>query len=323
VKAFTVRSVLVLAASIFPGLAHAQMTHVGGDYYRDSSHIYVKVKTSDDFLFSGPVSYTFERVVGADPGSFVALDEGYAKDKNYVYSGQRLDNVDVRTFEPIGKGFYRDKHNVRHGGVLQLRRSSPRSKPVSFDPYSFERLGCGFVRDRTGVYINKELGDEISEHNKYHKYDLMVMVLDRIDIVDAKTFEVVRQRGSSGCEAKDRYFLYHTTYQGESDGQFPHRVDIVGTLGGAKFERLGGDFIATDRGVFWVDRAIEFADVKTFEVLVKTRSKECRSGAYAKDRAHAYYQNRVIEGADPQTFQVLDGVWSCLYAFDKNNRLRG
>jgi hypothetical protein len=140
----------------------------------------VKVKTGGDFIFSDPVTYSFEQVVGADPGSFIALEDGYAKDKNYVYNGQRLDNVDVRTFEPIGKGFYRDKHNVRHGSVLQLRRSSPGSKPVSFDPYSFERFGCGFVRDKTGVYIDKALGDELSEHNKYYKYDLTVMVLDRI-----------------------------------------------------------------------------------------------------------------------------------------------
>ncbi len=302
-------------AVMFPGLAKAQMTHVGGEYYRDASHIYIRVKTRGDVLFSGPVSYTFEQVVGADPGSFVALEDGYAKDKNYVYNGQRLDNVDVRTFEPIGKGFYRDKHNVRHGAVLQLRRSSPGSKPVSFDPSSFDRLGCGFVRDKTGIYIDKALGDEISEHNKYHKYDLTVTVLDRIDIVDAKTFEVVSQR-FSGCEAKDRYFLYHTT----SLGQVPHRVDIVGTLGNEKYQRLGGDFIATDRGVFWVDRAIDFADVKTFEVLAKTSGKECSSAAYAKDRGHVYYQNRVIEDADPETFQMLDGVRSCIYAFDKSNR---
>lgn len=110
-KVFTVRAVLALAALIFPGLAQAQMRHVGGDYYRDSAHIYVKVKSVDNSLFSGLFSgldnYTFERVVGADPGSFVPLEDGYAKDKNYVYNGQRLDNVDVRTFERIGKGFYR------------------------------------------------------------------------------------------------------------------------------------------------------------------------------------------------------------------------
>jgi len=122
--------------------------------------------------------------------------------------------VDVRIFEPIGNGFYRDKHNVRQGGLLQLRRSSPESKPVSFDPYSFEYLGCGFVRDSSGVY-NEKGQEDLFEHNKHGKHDQVIVVLDRIDIVDAKTFEVVKDGRSTRCESKDRYFLYHTTYQGE------------------------------------------------------------------------------------------------------------
>jgi hypothetical protein len=322
-KAFTVHSVFVLAALIFPGPAHAQMTHLGGDYYRDSSHIYVKVKTRDNSLFSGLFSgldsYTFERVFGADPESFVALDDGYAKDKNYVYNGQRLDNMDVRTFEPIGKGFYRDKHNVRQGRLLQLRRSSPGSKPVSFDPYSFEYLGCDFVRDSSGVY-NEKGQEDLFEHNKYGKDDQVIVVLDRIDIVDAKTFEVVKDGGSRLCESKDRYFLYHTTYQGDSIQKFPNRVDIVATLSDKKYQTLGCYFIATDMDIFWLDQALKGADFTTFKVLVKKSGKDCRSGFYAKDRDQVYYENRVIEEADPQTFQVLDTSSSARYAFDKNNR---
>ena len=93
-------------------------------------------------------------MIGADVKTFVVLEDGYAKDRNYVYNGQRLDKVDVRSFESIGNGFYRDKNNVRWGGVLQLKRLNPSAKAQSFDPYSFEILPCGFARDKTGVYAH-------------------------------------------------------------------------------------------------------------------------------------------------------------------------
>jgi len=97
-KVFIVSTVLILAAFIFPGPVHAQMRHVGGNYYRDSSHIYVKVRVPNDSLYSllQPEAYTFDVVIGADPRTFVVLGDGYAKDRNYVYNEQRLDKLSCR-----------------------------------------------------------------------------------------------------------------------------------------------------------------------------------------------------------------------------------
>ena len=64
-------------------------------------------------------------------------------------------------------------------------------------------------------FYNEKGQEDLFEHNKHGKHDQVIVVLDRIDIVDAKTFEVVKDGRSTRCESKDRYFLYHTTYQGE------------------------------------------------------------------------------------------------------------
>jgi DKNYY family len=53
------------------------------------------------------------------------------------------------------------------------------------------------------------------------------------------------------------------------------------------------------------------ADVKTFQVL--------ESSFYSKDRKHCYYRGNIIEGADINSFKVLDTSYSWHIAYDKRN----
>jgi hypothetical protein len=312
---------ILIVSSLFlfmPRFLQQQLTPLGEDYYRDSNHIYVKQAEPNDSLFNiFPPAHSFKEVIGADPATFVVLADGYAKDRNYVYQGQRLDNMDVKSFESIGNGFYRDKNNVRWGGVMQLKLESPESKPRSFDVYSFEVLPCGFARDKTGVYAGGASGYQLSERNKFHKYDTRIDVMERIDVVDAPSFQV-----TGACQAKDKNFIYHASSGSWATGMFsdPRSVRIVGSAGEARYEMLGCGFVKTPDGIFWQHRRVKFADAASFEVLIKKSDKECGYGFYARDTKHVYYQDRLIEDADPQTFQVLDTVWSYFYAFDKANR---
>lgn len=306
---------------IFSFIIQGQLSPLGGDYYRDSARVYVRRQASGGgFITVSPNAYWFEEVIGADVKTFTVLEQGYAKDRNHVYNGQRLDKVDVRTFESIGSGFFRDKNNVRWGGVLQLKRLTRTAKPQSFDAYSFEVLPCGFARDKTGVYAYTSGGDDLAEHNEFHKYDYRIDVLVPVDIVDAPTFEVTEKPG--GCEAKDKDFIYWTTSASWVTGIMtePHFVRIAKAHGSEGYEELGCDFVRTNRGVFWNDQLVRGADPASFQVLVKKSGQECGYGFYAKDDSHVFYQSRLIQDADPNTFQVLDTVWSYFYAFDKTNQ---
>ena len=52
-------------------------------------------------------------------------------------------------------------------------------------------------------------------------------------------------------------------------------------------------------------------DLKSFQIL--------ESEFYAKDKKHCYYRGRIIEGADINSFKVLDTSYSFHTAYDKKN----
>jgi hypothetical protein len=73
---------------------------------------------------------------------------------------------------------------------------------------------------------------------------------------------------------------------------------------------LSSSYYTKDKNhIYFNDKIFEEADVETFMVLGDT------DGSYAKDKQRAYYYGKIIDGADPQSFVALR-VW---YAFDKNN----
>lgn len=84
------------------------------------------------------------QVFRADPGSFVPLAAGYAKDAQHVfYRARRVAEADVRSFEVIGPAHARDAGQVYYRG-----------QPVAgADPDRFEALGGGFGRDARAVYF--------------------------------------------------------------------------------------------------------------------------------------------------------------------------
>ncbi len=63
-----------------------------------------------------------------------------------------------------------------------------------------------------------------------------------------------------------------------------------------------------DGEVYYINRKIEGADTKTFEVF--------EDGEYAKDKNSVYYIGKKIDGADAKTFEVIDAYAG--FARDKN-----
>jgi hypothetical protein len=229
------------------------------------------------------------------------------------------------SWRPLGKGFFADGDKVRLGSTLQLKRRVGFARPENFQINSFAPLGCGFVRDSTGVYMFNPDNDSETEVNELREESYRVDVWGRVDIVDSSSFQVAKQ-SVAGCEARDKDFLYRTRgYSGGGgvgvivEGNSGPAIEIVRPIGAGIYERLECGFVKTHGGIFWAERRVD-ADEATFRVLHKEAGRGCGYGFYAKDKARVFYRERIIKGADPLTFTVLDTVWSYSYAFDQKSR---
>lgn len=92
------------------------------------------------------------------------------------------------------------------------------------------------------------------------------------------------------------------------------------------FERLGDGWSRDANYVYFGNRRLDICDIDTFETLsmwqaldskcyyiqserqadVDRASLEILSGAYARDRSHVYWLKQIVDGADPETFEVKD-----------------
>gem|GEM_PF-4180176 len=135
--------------------------HVGGNYYRGMLLIWHKYTVvNSNWIMSSSFNW-LEIVWWADPLTFTYIEAGYAKDRNYVYTGQRLDNSDPNTFRVVPPlfsrsnqvvNYYVDKNTVRWGEVLLMKIGRSGDEPENFDSGTFVPIGADFIGDKTGVY---------------------------------------------------------------------------------------------------------------------------------------------------------------------------
>lgn len=295
--------------------------HIGGNYYRGLMGIYVKVSHCGSWGLW--CSEDYEKVYGADAGSFHFIGNGIAFDNNSVFCGQRLDNADRGSFSAVDSSYSKDKNGIRWGCALQQKIGGPFKNPVHFDPDSFKPVGCGFVKDASGVYVHNLDSYDISEYNAYSKYRTRIDVMKRVDIADPETFELVPESKGKGstCFSRDKNYEYRSNYQGNGMGAEPN-IEIIHDLSNAGHVDLGCDFYRTPAGVFYHETRVENADPDSFHAFVLQDGSSCEYSHYAGDKSHVYhgYYGGVAEvpDADPATFQILPHD----YAFDKDNRYK-
>lgn len=132
---------LIAAVSLFavailpacnPDAPPSSLFNAGGYHVRGDKVYYLHSFPGDAF-----------EIEDADPDSFQALDQTYARDKSTVYVGGRpLPGADAATFELLDRpGFAKDAHHVYQ-----------RDRPFSDDPAHFELLDGDLSKDSTSVY---------------------------------------------------------------------------------------------------------------------------------------------------------------------------
>ncbi len=132
------------------------------------------------FRFVGDVSYSL-RPGGGSTGDHIFRDK-----RHIIYQGEVVWDGDVETLR-LFDGYATDRKNVYIDGFV-LR---------NLDPTSFELLGCGFHRDKNGVY------------NVFTGYGRLIPEIDK------DTFEV---RDPQACSSEAPYAAMDRNHLYRSDG---------------------------------------------------------------------------------------------------------
>lgn len=141
----------------------ATFQFIGGVYAKDALNIFngnqiMKNVDFPTFVYIG--SKKEYEYVGPMDGP---MDEGYAKDKNYIYFYGRpliMENIDVDTFIDIGGGYAKDKGKVYcHGAnfvVPYPDAFDDATDTFTVDVPTFEYAGNHYAKDKDNVYMSDD-----------------------------------------------------------------------------------------------------------------------------------------------------------------------
>ena len=264
-----------------------------------------------------------KKIYTRDLEGFWGLDDLYAVDSDYVYGrGVKRENSDPNTIQELGHGYWGDKNNIYYDGKIL----------EGADPETFLVIGGNmYATDKYNLFWNGQLWNhfkdritarEIKEFIKQNKhlkgYWWKLKDLGRL-----------REYGAS-FDGQEGYFIQDNNVFWE--GSLLKHADYK------TFEILNHFYAKDARYVYYTDRRLMKADVKSFKVIedaleaedynhglfardkqyfyfkgaidkkINARTYKVLNRYYSRDRNHVYYlMNRIIRNADPKTFEVIDG----------------
>ena len=249
------------------------------------------------------VYYWNEILEGADPVSFRALSEGYAADyaadKQHVwYNGDIIEGADPATFvAPEDKNASYLAHDA-HDYYWQ-------DQPLHVaDMGSFKIIDDGWAVDSRNVYylgIDAQIGENVVPVGDYHTFrvlndcyaadDKCVYYKNRlVEGADPKTFAVLKGEHHYG---KDRNRFYC-----EARGSSIRDLDALKHKN--KGDGLHNAF-HTDGTTVYNPALLPMPDGTDFATIHRVE----RYRDWFADKQRVYYENRLLLGANPQTFKIF------------------
>lgn len=176
-------------------------------------------------------------------------------------------------------------------------------KPKGYDPQTFKRINDAYAVDANHVYY---LNDVLEGANptSFH-------ALDENYAVDSQRVwyngdSIVGADPSTFVAPSDTITLSHDIYDYYKGAQALHVEDME------TFKQIDNSWAIDNQNVYYLNKRVEnkavsIGDYRTFRAL---------NNFYAADDKHVYYENNLVEGADPKSFEILEGQYH--YAKDKN-----
>lgn len=265
--------------------------------------------------------YYMDKILeNADPDSFVFLNYLYFKDKDHAFYEKQLindsDAESFKTFEYFIKypevnkdrdssdSSYSKLHRKKES-YSQVSKYSKDKNNVYFetlkitnaDPINFELINDYFGKDNKQVYFeNKPIKDAdtktfIALEDKYSRDKNQLFFEDK-KVADLSTFDNATDYQRDHYRHYDDNFLLNREYQ---DGL-------------KVYYRL--PYINTGSHVLYNGEKIQDIDTKTFYPLrINTQPSYNQgnlSSYYNRDKNYVYYKTERLEGADPNSFIVIE-----------------
>ena len=291
------KKLLLLSLFIFFAMTcNSQIRSVPAPYYRcqDIGSSYQICPDRKGDYKNGTISYNSQDVKGVDVKTFEVFEDGYARDKNSAYHrGEVLEGVNPKEFIYLGGRYAKDSSNIFCHGIRMLGVDMGTFEIVADSPYS---------KDLYAVYFN---GVQIVNANpqsfsiitlvtptNYSKDGINIFYREKkIEKADYSTFEVLGDHST----ARDKNTVY---YAGR----------IIDYIDPATVETYEYSPYKSDKNhVYYRLDRLDKVDRATFEYLGR---------GYIRDNNSIYHDGKILEGADPQTFEIYQ--WMHGDAKDKN-----
>lgn len=171
---------------------------------------------------------------------------------------------------------------------------------VDADPSTFEDLGDGYARDARyafleGVIIEGADGKTfkclekpyaVDDNHVFHRDSMMTSA-------DPKSFKVHGQYLTE--DKKDYYWCGKTIHVADKES-----FVILGDKENQETQWAKDKYNSYYMG----KQPVPLADYESFHLIGDTSDIHC-SGSYAADKCRVYYEDHVVEGADPETFTEI------------------
>jgi hypothetical protein len=167
--------------------------------------------------------------------------------------------------------------------VYYMYSHGEKSTLVGADSLTFEQINEFWAKDKNSIYNNGR----------------------KIDGVDMQTFQII----NNSVFAKDKNNVYFPNYIDKGEVKFDAQT----------FEILSGTYLRDKNQIVSLFKAggaseliqITQVDIDTFQAV---------GGAFGKDKNHVYYDNKIINGADLETFKSTGNTMETSgNGQDKNN----
>ena len=294
----------------------------------------------------------------ANGRSFKIIDKGYAKDTRHVfYYGNIVEGADPDSFHKVKGHLFEDKNDYYWTGY-GLKVHDKASFVVIGDEnnfltswgkdkshyYYFPDKVCGSHKDFNSLHPIKSYMP-IGGYSAYASDKFSVYFKDSVVIgADPLTFREVdlnigqdKYQVYDGCRPtgiKDFSKLKRIGYSFYNDGDRIYDLHFKENpiVEAATFKHLGQAWFADKNNVFWYNVLVKSADVESFRPVncytysFKTGIRDTISTShdYGKDIYHVFHKDSIIQGADPETFEIVDlntgDGWTIL---DKNRIYQG
>ena len=229
-----------------------------------------------------------DKIKDANPDTIKILNQVYLKDDKNVFLnfGQKMENVDVATFEAIegNVAYGKDKNNVYFLGE-KIKGADAKSFEVILEPSDLVQM---YSKDKNSVFIG---GRKIKE-------------------ADSKTFERLPK---TTYYSKDKNNLYYQEV----------KIDKIDNKTLKILYSDGIDVVKNGNRIFAEGKKLNIKSPETFEIIL-SKYYNFPNLIYGKDDKNVYaiskfdktYSSKVIKNADVNSFEVME---NSMYTKDKNN----